>query len=153
MRFYRPSVAVLVGALSVVAAAKTADAESLKSLSDAAFHELEEIIAAIEATQPFEAVKGEIAVAKKLVTHGKLLLRAGRTKKAAILAERLQFQIALVRAIAATGEAAAELRKTEGQVFEMEQKLKMLRGRLNHLRLEVDGAKATSAFPPATEVQ
>ena len=124
-----------------------AEAENLKRLSDVAFHDFEAIIAELEGSEQPKAIGGEIAVAKKLVTHGKLLLRAGRTKKAAVFAERLQFQIELIRAMIAASDAIQELHRTEDAILNMEMQLKMLKSRMNRLRLEVEGAKVTGAFP------
>jgi hypothetical protein len=135
-----------VGAV-LMAAPQPVSPENLKRLSLAAFNEYERIIADLEGGDQTAAVIGEMAVAKRLVIHGKLLLRAGRTKKAEILADQLQLQIELIRMLIAASEALRELSRSEQEILEMEQNLKRLKERLNRLSLEVGGAQATGAFP------
>ena len=128
-----------------------AQADSLRKLSDVAFQQIEDTITEIESKTESQAIIQEISVARRLVKHGKLLLRAGRTKKAAVFAERLQFQIELIRALLAASNAVVELATLEREILEMELKLKMLKDRLHRLMLETGDAKVPGSMPNTPE--
>ena len=93
----------------------------------------------------------EIAVAKRFIEHGKLLLRAGHTRKAALYAERLHIQIELIRALVAATVVAGAAKAAEGDVIRLQDELDILKERYRSLFLELHGEELTGAFPPITE--
>lgn len=126
-----------------------AEADNLKQLSDAAFDELEIVIGQLETRTDAPAIQQEIEDARRQIVHGKLLLRAGRTKKAAEYAERLQVQVELIRALVSAAEAVHEHDAVQREILDMESKLQVLRYRLNRLRLEMASDNIEGDAPSA----
>ncbi len=135
--------------LVALAMAPWARADNLKRLSDAAFFELEIAIGQLETRTDSPAIEQEIENARRQILHGKLLLRAGRTKKAAEYAERLQVQVELIRALVSASEAVHEYDDVQREILDMESKLRVLRYRLNRLSLEMTRNKVDGDAQPA----
>jgi hypothetical protein len=119
--------------------------------ADTRFQQAAKALEEIEARTESAIAAGEIAVAKRWIEDGRLLIESGKIEKAAQIAERLPFQLDLIRIVIATGLAMEEAKQVEKEVFELEQELKVLKARRDRLLLEKLGPKISNAFPPLEE--
>jgi hypothetical protein len=139
---------MLVLAISFPIEAQSSDlGESAKVRFEKASKALDDI----EKAEGGAAAAGEIAVARKWIEDGKRLLESGKIKRAVQIAERLPFELDLIRLLVATGLAVEEARQMEQQVFWLEQGLKILKAKRDRLLLEKNGARISDAFPRLDE--
>jgi len=124
-------------------------ASDFGKLSRAAFKRSSTDLDEIEAEEGARAAAAEIAVARKWIEDGRLFLREGRMKKAAVLAEKLPAQIELIRVIVAAGLVAAEATGVEKEILLKKKTLIELKARLDRLMLQRRGVDARSAEPSA----
>jgi hypothetical protein len=101
----------------------------------------------IEKREDAHVVAGEIEVAKTWIERGFALLREGRHRPAAILAERLPAQINLIRAILSAWAVQEEVVRAQEDLDELERKLKLVQIRYDRLLLLRKGANLTLAYP------
>ena len=101
----------------------------------------------IEQREDAHVVVGEIKVAKTWIEKGFALLREGRHRPAAILAERLPAQINLIRAILSAWAVQEEAVRAQEDLDELERKLKLVQIRYDRLLLLRKGANLTLAYP------
>ena len=92
--------------------------------------------------------RGEIALLEGCIEEAREALAARRHRRAAVLAERLPRQLALIRALLALAEEEARLRGLEDEAGELRRELAVLRGRLDRMALRRKGTAATGAYPP-----
>ncbi len=122
-------------------------AGDLAKLSDGAFRRLNAELNKIETEKGATAAKGEIVVAEQWIEQGRLLLREGRVRKAAIVAERLPTELALIRILVAAGAALEDVRGVEEEIHTASLALRNIKARYNRLMLRIHGAEHTNAFP------
>ncbi len=91
--------------------------------------------------------KAELQIARDWVKEGFELLRKGKTRKAAVLAERLPAQMVLVRSVMVAAKVEADAKAAEARLQEMEIRARLLRDRYDRLIIRRDGAAATLAYP------
>jgi len=104
---------------------------------------------AVLAEHPFaDAARGEIELLETWIEDAGNAVAAGKQRRAAILAERLPLQAALVRALLALAEERERNRELEERAGELRRELAVLRGRLDRLDLRRLGRFATWAHPP-----
>ncbi len=139
--------AVILATLSIALPARGAD---LARASDAAFRNMSTDLDSIEAGEGADAAAEEIARAREWIADGRSLLREGKFRKAAVLAERLPLQLELIRVLVVSAQAIAEATGIERDVLDMERELRVLQVRHRRLALVRDGGVLTGAFPPAT---
>jgi hypothetical protein len=101
----------------------------------------------IEEREGTEVAAGEIALARRWIEEGFALLKKGRERRAAVLAERLPVQLNLIRAILASRAAEVEADREEAEAHELGKRLALLRARYDRLVLLHRGAEATNAYP------
>ncbi len=123
-------------------------AGDLAKLSDAAFRRVNVELEKIEKDKGAEAATAEIAIARQWIEQGRLLLREGRVRKAAVVAERFPTELALIRALVAAGAAQDETRRVEEEIHDARNALRRIKSRYNRLVLKIQGAAHTNAFPP-----
>jgi hypothetical protein len=138
-------------ALTALCLLRSGVADDLKQLSASVFDSSEQEIDKIAKSRTSVEAEEEIAVAKRFIEHGKLLLRAGHTRKAAVYAERLHVQLELIRALVAAAAAAETTAAAKGDVLRLEQRLSSLKQRYRRLYLKVHGEALTDAFPAISE--
>lgn len=98
---------------------------------------------------PLAAVaKGEIALLESWIETAREALAARRHRRAAMLAERLSRQVALVRALLAVAEEEARARELEEEADGLRGELAALRGKLERWESVRLGGAATWAYPP-----
>ncbi|MCP4674214.1 MAG: hypothetical protein GY854_01575 [Deltaproteobacteria bacterium] len=122
-------------------------ASDLGKLSRAAFKQLSADLDEIEAEDGARAAAAEIAVARKWIEDGRLFLRDGRMKKAAVLAEKLPAQIGLIRVIVTAGLVAAEAMSVEKEVLLKKKSVLELKARLDRLMLQRRGVDDKGTKP------
>ncbi len=122
----------------------------LARASDAAFRKTISDLDSIEAGEGVGAAAEEISQTREWIADGQSLLREGRFKKAAVLAERLPMQLELIRVLVVSAEAIKKATGIEREILEMERELRVLEARHRRLTLARDGGVMTGAFPPAT---
>ncbi len=101
----------------------------------------------IEQRKDAHVVAGEIKVAKTWIERGFALLREGRHRRAAILAERLPAQMSLIRTILSAWAVQEEAARAQEDLDELERKLKLVQIRYDRLLLLRKGANLTLAYP------
>ncbi len=124
-------------------------ASDLGKLSSAAFKRLSTDLDEIETDEGAHTAAAEIAVARKWIEDGRLLLREGRMRKAAVLAEKLPAQIELIRVIVMAGLVAAEAKSVEKELLLKRKIVIELKARLDRLILLRRGVDAKNVEPPA----
>lgn len=94
------------------------------------------------------AARGGIALLERWIDEARGALAARKHRRAAVLAERLPRQLALVRALLALAEDEARLRELEGEIERLRGELSVLRARLERRESRRVGGAATGAYPP-----
>ena len=101
------------------------------------------------AEHPLVAVAtGEIALLENWIEETRGALASRKHRRAAVLAERLPRQLALIRALLALAEEEALVLELEQQADGLRDELAALRGRLDRRESRRSGGAATWAFPP-----
>ncbi|MFO8070872.1 MAG: hypothetical protein R6V85_03260 [Polyangia bacterium] len=98
-----------------------------------------------------EAASGEIDLAEKWTAEAREALGEGRDRRAAILAERLEPQLDLVRAVLDAAGIAAEAERAELELAELEAELNRLRDMIARLTIAREGVRLTDAYPRGEE--
>ena len=101
----------------------------------------------IEQREDAHVVAGEIKVAKTWIEKGFALLREGKHRRAAILAERLPAQMNLILAILSAWAVQQEAVRAQEELDELERKLKLVQLRYDRLLLKRKGTGLTLAYP------
>jgi hypothetical protein len=94
------------------------------------------------------AVQGEIALLESWIEETRGALAARKARKAAMLAERLPRQLALIRALLALAEDEARALELEAEAGRLRDELAALGGRLERRASGRSGGSATWAYPP-----
>jgi len=135
--------------LSVVSYSGDGHGRYATVLGSAAFKKWTSQIDQLEKELSSETAAGEIAVARQWIREGQLLLREGKVKNAALIAERLAPQVELIRVVVTTGMASKEALSVEAEVETLEKALLGLKSRYDRLILRHGEAKTAIASPPA----
>ncbi len=144
----KKAISAIVIAICVTALwASVARGGDLLKESAAALRRASAQLEKIEQREDAHVVAGEINVAKAWIEKGFALLREGRRRPAAILAERLPAQINLIRAILSAWAVQEEAARVQEDLDELERKLKLVQSRYDRLLLLRKGANLTLAYP------
>ena len=114
---------------------------------------IEEQIAALKGQTEVKAVVGDIAVAQRWIAEGKMLLKEGRVRQATVLAERLVFQLRLIRLLMATQRIWDQAERIGQQRDKVRQDLEVLKSQYDALVLQRHGAALTGADEPQKDEQ
>jgi len=144
---------ILVFFFLYIGTGQTVKANDLKVPGNLTFEKFENEIKTIEKSDNAIAVAGEIAIAKRWIEQGKLLLSAGHSKKSALYAERLKIQLKLIRITIEVFISKNRNETIEQETNELLSKLKSKKNRLNRLLIRLNGAKLSSAFPQNKEMK
>ena len=138
-------VAVLVA--GVLCATAPAAGGELARRTAAAVERSKDELESLESGEHAAAADGEIARARREILDARAALERGDDARAAMLAERLERQIALVRAVIACAAVAARADAAAERVAALERRVAALRERLDRLEIEARGADVTDAYP------
>lgn len=95
-----------------------------------------------------EAARGEFGLLAAWLEEAREALSSRRPRRAAMLAERLPRQTALIRSLLAIAEDERRIRELDDRAGALRRELTLLRGRLDRIALEREGERATWAYPP-----
>ena len=138
---------VAAGVLALSTLSVVAPGDSVLKKAAAEFRRAGADLDQIEEREGAEVAAGEIAVARRWIEEGFSLLRRGEEQHAAVLAERLPFQLRLIRAVLAARAAEEKAEQEERETVEARAELKRVRARYDRLVLKYQGAGATDAYP------
>jgi hypothetical protein len=120
----------------------------LAKLSHAAFRGFSSELDKTEKLEHAVYATGEISIARKCIEDGGLLLRDGRVRKAAIIAERLPIQLELIRVLVAAAGVLEEAKNVELETVQLERELLRLKTKYDRLSLQFYGKGASGSVPP-----
>jgi hypothetical protein len=138
-------------AIALVALSPATQAGARARRAAAALIRVEASIQEISADEGAGALGAELDLARGWLDDARSSLRAGRDKRAEALAQRLDAQIALLRAMLSAAGAEARAEAAERAALALADKIRELEGRYDSLVLEARGAELTSAFPAKRE--
>ena len=141
--------AVLVMALTALAPAAQAGARARRAAS--ALIRAESSLLEISAHEHASALGAELTLARRWLDDARVALRAGRDKRAEMLAQRLDAQIALLRTMLSAAGTEARAEAAERASLALADRIRALETRYDALVLEARGAELTSAFPEKKE--
>jgi len=141
--------AVLAIALTALAPAALAGPRARRVAS--ALIRSESSLQEISAAEDASALGAELTLAQRWLDDARSALRDGRDKRAEMLAQRLDAQIALLRAMLSAAGAETRADAAERAALALADRISELETRYDALALEARGAQLTSAFPEKTE--
>lgn len=141
------SIAVFVTLTMFFLASATVEAGGLARETAASLRRSAAALADLEKADDAGLAEAEIERAREWLEEGSKLLRAGKIRPAATLAQRLPSQLILIRAVIAAQKVARKAEALEEKVLELEARLKKARAIYDRLVIRRDGADATLAYP------
>ena len=124
-----------------------AQASELKRALTSRLEDAKETLNAIEQGHDSVFAAGEIAVARRWLADASKMLESGKQKRAAVLAERLPSQLALISKIMEAGRLSKAAEEVELEVYRSEQKLHGVEAKIRRLSLKLKGPQLLGARP------
>jgi primosomal protein N'' len=141
----------MVSMIALTALVPTAGAGARARRAAAALVRADAALLEISGHENAGALGAELTVAKSLLDDARAALRSGHDKRAEVLAERLDAQIALLRGMLSAAGVEARADAAELSVKALADRIRELEARYDALVLEARGAELTAAFPQKQE--